>query len=193
MTSTLVFDITQFFPSLNHQLLSLIFDKVGFDPKVTSFFYNYLVGRKTQYFWNNFFSPLFNVNVGVGQRSAFSPILSALYLALILHILEKQLKNLKISVFIFSFVNNGLLVAQNKLLTVSNSFLFCSYHITSSFVKKFELIIEHRKMEVFHFSRLHGVFEPSPLDFSPLGSPILQPRNTWYYLGFIFDMKLSFC
>ena len=136
MTSTLVFDIAQFFPSLNHQLLSLIFDKVGFDPKVASFFYNYLVGRKTQYFWNNFSSPLFNVNVGVGQRSAFSPILSALYLALILHILEKQLKNLKISVFIFYFVNNGLLVAQNKLLTVSNSFLFCSYHITSSLVKK---------------------------------------------------------
>jgi len=193
MISTLVFDITQFFPSLNHQLLSLIFDKVGFDPKVAFFFCNYLVGKKTQYFWNNFSSPLFNVDVGVGQRSAFFPILSALYLALILHILEKQLKNLKISVFIFFFVNNGLLVAQNKLLTVSNSFLFCSYHITSSLVKKFRLIIEHRKMEVFHFSRLHEVFKPSPLDFSPLGSPILQPRNMWYYLGFIFDMKLSFC
>jgi len=30
-TSILVFDITQFFPSLNHQLLSLIIKKVGFD------------------------------------------------------------------------------------------------------------------------------------------------------------------
>ena len=30
-TSTLAFDIAQFFPSLNHQLLPLILDKVGLD------------------------------------------------------------------------------------------------------------------------------------------------------------------
>jgi len=168
MTSTLTFDITQFFPSLNHQLLPLIFDKAGFDTKITFFFHNYLVERKTQYFWNNFSSPLFNVDIGVGQGLALSPILSALYLAPVLHILEKQLKNLKIPVSILSSVDNGLLVAQNKLLTVSNSFLFCSYHITS-LLKKFGLIMEHRKVEVFYFSRSHGVFEPPPLDLSPLG------------------------
>jgi len=42
---------------------------------------------------------------------ALSPILSALYLAPVFHILEKQLKNLKIPVSILSFVDNGLLVA----------------------------------------------------------------------------------
>jgi len=57
MTSSLVFDIAQFFPSLNHHLLSLIFKKVGFDPKVKRFFSNYLISRKTRYFWNNFSSP----------------------------------------------------------------------------------------------------------------------------------------
>ena len=31
ITSTLAFDITQFFPSLNHELLSLILDKMGLD------------------------------------------------------------------------------------------------------------------------------------------------------------------
>ena len=36
--STLAFDITQFFPLLNHQLLPLILDKASFDPKITSFF-----------------------------------------------------------------------------------------------------------------------------------------------------------
>ena len=54
-TSTLVFDISQFFPLLNHQLLTLILGKVGFDPKVVKFFSNYLISRKTQYFWNSFF------------------------------------------------------------------------------------------------------------------------------------------
>jgi len=47
--STVAFDITQFFPSLNHQLLPLILNKVGFDHKVLKFFSNYLVDRKTKY------------------------------------------------------------------------------------------------------------------------------------------------
>ena len=47
-------------------------------------------------------------------------------------------------------------------------------------------------MEVFHFSRSHGVFDPLPLNLSILGSSILYPRETWKYLGFIFDRKLLF-
>jgi len=47
MTSTLAFDITQFFPFLNYCLLPLILRKAGYDSKVVQFFSNYLVGRKT--------------------------------------------------------------------------------------------------------------------------------------------------
>ena len=47
--STLTFDISQFFPSPNHQLLTLILEKVGLNLKVISFFANYLVRRKTSY------------------------------------------------------------------------------------------------------------------------------------------------
>ena len=80
-TSTLIFDIAQFFPLLNHCLLTLIMKKVGFDNCIISFLANYLIDRKTNYFWNNFISPIFNVNIGVGQGSVLSPILSALYLS----------------------------------------------------------------------------------------------------------------
>jgi len=192
MTSTLAFDITQFFPSLNHCLLPLILRKAGFDPKVDCFFSNYLIGRKTWYFWNSFSSSFFNVDIGVEQGLALSPILSVLYLAPILHILEKHLKILKILVSILSFVNDGLLVAQSKSLTILNSFLFCSYNIASSLLEKFGLIMEHGKMEMFHFSRSHGVFDPPPLNLSALEGPILFSRDTWKYLSFIFDRKLSF-
>ena len=192
MMSTLVFDITKFFPSLNHQLLPLIIGKTGFNAKISHFFSNYLVGRKTQYFWNNFSSSFFSVNIGVGQGLALSPILSALYITPILHILEKCLQILKNPVSILSFVNDGLLMAQSKLLTISNSLLFCSYNITSSILERFGLIMEHRKMKVIHFSRLHEVFYPSLLDLSALGGLILHSKSTWKYLGFIFDRKLSF-
>ena len=65
-TSTLTFDIAQFFLFLNHWLLSLIMKKAGFDNHIISFFANYLVDRKINYFWNNFLSPTFNINVGIG-------------------------------------------------------------------------------------------------------------------------------
>ena len=88
LTSILAFDIPQFFPSLNYRLLTCILGKVDFNLWVVNFFSNYLVGRRTQYFWNSFMSPLFDVNVGVGQGSTLLPILLALYFFPFLHILE---------------------------------------------------------------------------------------------------------
>ena len=186
MTSTLVFDIAQFFPSLNHWLFSLILKKTGFDLKVVHLFSNYLVGSKTWYFWNSFSSSFFN-------GSILSPILlSALYLAPVPYILEKHLKILKIPVSILSFVDDGLLIAQSKSLTILNNFLFCSYRVTASLLKKFSLILKHDKIEMFHFSRSTGMFNPSSLNLSDLRSSILCFKNKWKYLGFYFNRKLFF-
>ena len=191
-TSILAFDISQFFPSLNHHLLLCILRKASFDFKVVHFLLNYLVSRKTWYFWNNFSSPLFNIDVGVRQGSALSPILSVLYLALILYILEKHLKSLKISISMLSFIDNGLFCAQSKFFSFFNSLLFCSYNIVSILLRKFGLTVEHFKTEVFYFSRLHRSFNPPPLNFSTLGGPILYLKEVWKYLGFVFDRKLFF-
>jgi len=177
MTSILAFDILQFFPSLNYQLLSLILEKVGLDPKVFSFFENYLVRRKMSYVWNNLHSPFFEVNIRVGQGSALSPILSALYFSLFLYILEKHLKNLKIPIFTLLFVDDGLIITQNKSLNTSNSHLFCSYNVLSKLLDSFGLVIEHVKTEIFHFNRLHRIFNPPPLDLTPIRGPILHPKN----------------
>jgi len=142
--------------------------------------------------WNEFSSPYFEVNVGVGQESALSPILSSLYLSPFLYILENRLKNLRIPVSILSFVDDGLIVAQNKSFDISNSQLFCSYNVLTKLLDSFGLIIEHSKTEIFHFSQSQGVFNPPPLDLSLIGGPILRPKDLWRYLGFIFDHKLSF-
>ena len=49
---------------------------------------------------------------------------------------------------------------------ISNSFLFCNYNIISSLLEKFSLILEHGKMEVFHFSRSHEAFNLSQIRYS---------------------------
>jgi len=191
-TSTLALDISQFFPSLNHNLLMSILSNVSLESKVSNFFVNYLVQRKTNYIWNNMQSPYFEVNVSVGQGSALSSILSALYLTLFLHILEKCLKNLKIPISMLSFVDDGLIIAQNKSILSSNSQLFCSYNILSNLLTDFGLVIEYGKTESFHFNRSHEAFNPPPLDLTPLRGPILYPKDFWKYLGFFFDRKLTF-
>ena len=63
--------------------------------------------------------------------------------------------------------------------------------MTSS-LEKFSLVIKHGKTEVFHFSRSHGTFNPLLVDLIILGGLVLQPKNTWHYLEFIFDIKLMF-
>jgi len=177
-TSILVFDIAQFFPSLNHCLLTLSLAKADFEPKVTSFFEDFLVRRKTNYMWNKFFSPTYEVNVRVGQGSALSPILSALYLSFLLYILEKCLNILNIPIFLISFVDDSLFISQNKSIDVSNSQLFYSYNVLSGLLDKFGLNIKHSKTEMFHFNRSHGMFNPPSLDLSPLGGPTLCPKNS---------------
>ena len=134
----------------------------------------------------------FEVNVRVGQGSALSPILSALYLSLFLYILEKCLKNLKIPISILSFVDDGLIIVQNKSIDISNAHLFCSYNVLLKLLVDFGLVIKHGKTEIFHFNRSHGIFKPPPLDLTLLGSPFLCPKDTWKYLGFFFDRKLMF-
>ena len=167
----------QFFPSLNHYLLTIILGKAGLEPKVVSFFADYLVKRKTNYTWNEISSPNFEVNVGVSQGSALSPILSALYLSLFLYILEKRLKNLKIPVTFISFVDNGLIIAQNKLMVTSNSQLFCSYNVLSKLLDSFGLIIEYSKTDIFYFNRSHGIFNPCLSISLLLEVPFIGPKT----------------
>jgi len=111
------------------------------------------------------------------QGSAFSPILSILYISPVFHILENHLKNLKIPVSVLSFVDDSLFVAQSKSLTILNSFLFCSYNIVFSLLEKFGLVLEHGKTEVFHFSRSHGVFNSPPLDLLDISGLSLISKN----------------
>ena len=121
-----------------------------------------------------------------------SLILSALYLSPFIYILENQLKSLKILISIISFVDDSLFISQSNSFDISNSCLFCSYNVLTNLLEKFGLVVEHSKTEIFHFNRSQGIFNLPPLDLSPLEGSILRPNNSWKYLGFIFDRKLTF-
>ena len=122
-------------------------DKARFNSRIFLFFSDYLINRKTQYFWNNYVSPFFRTDINVGQGSTLFPILSALYITPIFHIFEKKTQNLlsSISVSTFFFVNNGPFIFQEKSFEKSNVNLFYSYDIISVFFEQFSLTIEYNK------------------------------------------------
>jgi len=132
-----------------------------------------------QYLWNNFVFSFFNINVGVEQGSALSLILSTFYLLPIFHIFEKTAKNLKIPVLFLLFVDDGLFISQEKSLEKTNSHLFCNYNVILSLLEQFGLVIKYGKFKVFHFSKLHRLFNLLSLDLSYFRGFILQPKNTW--------------
>ena len=74
-------------------------------------------------------------------------------------------------------MDDGLIIAQNKSIDISNSYLFCSYNVLSKLLDSFGLIVEHVKTEVFHFNRLYRIFNPPQLDLSPIRGPILHSKE----------------
>ena len=177
-TSMLAFDITQFFPSLNHHLILLILRKAECDMKISLFFSDYLVDRKTCYSWNGFTLSFFSADIGVGQGSALSSILSTLFIALIFYVFEKRIKNLNIPISFVLFVDDRLFISQEKSFTNTNANLFCSYNVMFSLLDQFGLVVEHRKTEIFHFSRSYDIFNPPALDLSQISSLILCSKDT---------------
>ena len=147
--------------------------------RISLFFSNYIVGRKTCYSWNGFTSSSFSVDVGVGQRSALFSILSALFITLIFYIFEKRIKNLNIPVSFHSFINNELFISQERSFIKMNANIFCSYNIISLLLDQFGLVVEHGKTEIFHFSKLHRIFNPLALDLSQIGGSVLYPKDIW--------------
>ena len=116
VTSVIAFDLAQYFPSLNHEVLAGLLERFGFPSHVVCFFVSYLRQRTTCYSWNGVFSEIFGFDVGVGQGSALSPILSALYLAPLLWHFDKEMPGATL----MSYVDDGTIIVQSS--TLENTF-----------------------------------------------------------------------
>ena len=165
-TSVVAFDITQFFPSLNHRVLLDIIARSRFPPCVGNFFRSYLVGRCMTYGWDSFTSGSYLADVGVGQGSALSPVLSALYLAPVAKLFAAS--RISQSVDFMSYVDDGTIIARWVRLEDNLPLLKEAYAFVHSAFTALGLVLEHDKSEVFHFSRKQ-TFTPLPIDlgFAP--------------------------
>jgi len=81
-------------------------------------------------------------------------MLLAIYLALIIKTFKKRIKNLKESIAtdILSFINDSLLISQEKSYELFSAFLLNSYNMISKILLDVGLVIEHSKSKVFYFT-----------------------------------------
>jgi hypothetical protein len=191
-TSIVAFDIAQFFPSLNHEMLMAVLAQQGFLEHVWAFFASYLVRRGTRYLWNLFSSDRRSADVGMGQGSALSPVLSALYLAPVIKLFKSQAAHLNCNVL--SYVDDGTLIVQAKDWGSNLNHLQEAYRIVFNLFECFELVLEHDKSKLFHFTCKRGDTNPPlALGWGPfMEETPLKPKEHWQYLGFFFDQHLLF-
>ena len=189
--SVVIFDIVQFFLSLNHSVLTLILKHFGFSNYIIDFFSDYLAGRSTQYSWNLFFSGTCDTNVDIEQNSTHSLILLVFYIASFIYIFELRAQALNLNTSFLSFVDNSLLICYRKTYNTTLPELFNSYRVITDLIVLFGLVMEHGKSEIFYFSRIYNKSNPE-LDFSAIGTSTLEPKTYWKYLGFYFYCCLFF-
>ena len=77
-------DITQFFPSLNHHAAAAVLAKLGFANRLVNLLRSYFQGRNTIYKWDTATSRPYDFSMGTPQGDCLSPIVSALYLSVVI-------------------------------------------------------------------------------------------------------------
>ena len=198
-TSVLALDIAQFFPSLDHGAMACILTKLGFNRKIAGFAASFFAGRTTRFKWGSAESGDILCSQGTPQGDCLSPILSALYLAPILHLfcpwdIEKPLN-------ILVFVDDGTLITSSDSIEANVSRLSSEYKNLTTLLGKLGLHAEHSKLELMHFmafdvnlpQRKFKKASLLPLVIHQRGSELrIDAKEVWRYLGFFFDPYLSF-
>ena len=188
-------------------MLTGILRKQGFAPHLCNFFQNYLSGRQTQFVFNGKTLDPTDFTVGVGQGSVLSPILSGLYIALILHKWAPTHLKLGSNMTVQFFVDNGLIHVAAPFpdpdtgLTQLDSNMAVIAHVFHNIVSdltRLGLSIEPDKLELMHFHRYKELWHQAHLLGPDLalkvgdGLVCVVPKQHMRYLGFYLDPKLSF-
>ena len=198
-TSVLALDIAQFFPSLNHEAMVIILRKLGFHSKIANFVKAFFQDRKTRYKWGSALSDPFPNSQGTPQGDCLSPILSALYIALLLKTFAPWGTDKPVNML--SFVDDCIIITSSPSIESNVSLLSAFYPAILAALARFGLQSEHSKLELMHFiaydiKTRQRTFKESPklpVTFSHNGTGyVIKAKDQWRYLGFYFDPYLKF-
>ncbi|KAF8671733.1 hypothetical protein AX14_005651 [Amanita brunnescens Koide BX004] len=197
--STCAIDIAQFFPSLNHQAVTHVLSKLGFNDRLVSLLGSYFDGRTTTYRWDTALSTPYDFSMGTPQGDCLSPIVSALYLSVTIKTVFPHAFPPGPIRSLF-FVDDGVLYTASDSLTANVHLLSTTLLRLLTTLARIGLNIEASKTELMHFyafqlnasaRSLARVHQPTlnfcwdDTDFS------IKPTQIWHYLGFFFTPTLD--
>ena len=157
-TTVRALDIAQFFPSMSHEVICALLAKLGFNSKIVRFLAAFLQDHSTTYTWDGIATDThFQCSDSVPQGDPLSPVLSALYLSLIIKRLFPWSYEQWINTLFF--VDDGTLVCSSPSLEDNISTLSLFYKHFLYLLANIGLTVEQLKLELKHF-----------IAFSPKGS-----------------------
>ena len=198
-TSVCALDIAQFFPSLSHAVMGRILKRLGFSPILVNLIKSYFSDRVTAYKWDNAVSKSYNFSLGTPQGDCLSPILSALYLSVIIRRVFPETMPPATTRCLF-FVDDGMIITASPSLQTNVAVLRLYLLLLLQALADFGLQVETSKTELMHFfafelsaARRLAITHQPHLTFTwKQINYDIAPAARLRYLGFFFTPTLDF-
>jgi hypothetical protein len=191
-TGMLLFDIQGYFDHINHERLIQIFANLGFVPELVQWCRSFLKDRTVCLHFNGKSSDPFDFAVGTPQGSPVSPVLSTIYTSALLYKM-REWTNASLGMYI----DDGVIFACRHRWEDIKKSMCEGYATCIDWLTRAGLNAEPEKMELIYF-RKRGEKTDLPhhidllLHFPPDNNSYRVPAtNTLRYLGFFFDIRLS--
>nr|VWO98329.1 Phosducin domain-containing protein [Ganoderma boninense] len=197
VTTMVGFDVAQFFPSINHDLLIAICERRGFAPIFIRWLRAYFLPRSSSFRFGNDFSPPFACpSVGVGQGSSLSPTFSGIAASPLMYILHHHFRShseFRHSYF-HMYVDDGNIMVTSPSIHSNLRLIAILYDIVTTTLHRSGLVLEHEKTEAIHFVHTANSTErqliKTPIPLPGVPHPII-PSDHLRHLGFWLDPHLS--
>ena len=197
VTTMIGFDVAQFFPSINHELLISICERRGFSPIFIKWLRAYFLPRSSSFRFGNNSSPNFECpQVGVGQGSALSPTFSGIAATPLMYILHNYFRTFpefRYSYF-HMYVDDGNLMVTSHNIQTNIRLIAHLYALVNDTLHRSGLLIEHEKTEAIHFvhtaNKAERLHIRTPITLPGVPNPIV-PTDKLRHLGFWLDPHLS--
>ena len=198
-TSVCAIDVAQFFPSISHDVMARILERLGFSQVLVTLVKSYFAGRVTTYKWDTAVSKKYDFSLGTPQGDCLSPILSALYISVAIRRVFPETMPPATTKCLF-FVDDGALITASPSLQTNVDVLRLYLLLLLQALSDLGLQVETSKTELIHFfafeltaARRLAISQQPHLTFTwQMKTFDIPPSPLLRYLGFYFTPTLDF-